>query len=189
MIKKLIFLFAITFASVSCSSDSDSTNNNQGSGSGTEPVVAMTTRVDGLIYETPPQGGGNNADISGGIYGNTYFLLKGYKNFGVGKGISTNKLIGNKIYDIKIAIPKNDVTVGIHSFNSTIATGGYYADLDISGVIPIEAVNTTSGEVNITNYNAATKVVKGNFNFTTNNGVNPTATSHTLIGSFNYVLN
>jgi hypothetical protein len=187
MIKKLFFLVAITLGSASCSSDT--TDNNQEGGVVTEPVIAMITRVDGLIYETPPQGGGNNAEASGGIYGNTYFLLKGYKNFGVGKGISTNKLIGNKIYDIKIAIPKNDVTVGIHSFNSTIATGGYYADLDISGVIPIEDVNTTSGEVNITNYNAATKVVKGNFNFTTNNGVNPTVTSHTLIGSFNYVLN
>jgi hypothetical protein len=187
MKKKLFFLLIITVVSFSCSSDSSSSNDT-GGGSGVTPEVAMITRIDGVVYDTPPQGGGNTANATGGIYGNTYYLLNGYKNTGIAKVISLNKLIGNKVYEIKIAIPKSDISIGNHIFSSTITAGGYYADLDISGVSPAEVVNTTSGEINITNYNTTTKLIKGNFNFTTNNGVNLTTASHTLIGSFSYIL-
>ena len=182
MFKKIFFLLVIAMSVTSCSTDSSSSENN-GGGAIIEPEVAMVTRIDGTIYDTPPQNGGNSADATGGIYGNTYFLLKGYKNAGTGKVV-----IGNKVFDIKLAIPKSDISVGTHSFTSTIAAGGYYADLDISGVAPAENVNTTSGSITVTSYNSSTKLLKGNFNFTTNDGVNLADISHTLIGSFSYVL-
>jgi hypothetical protein len=71
---------------------------------------------------------------------------------------------------------------------SNIVAGEYYADFDVNGVTPAETVNTTSGSITITSYNSTTKLLKGNFTFTTNDGVNLIAASHTLIGSFNYVL-
>lgn len=183
MIKKIFFSAFIITAFFSCSSSSSSDNSGT-TGTGTDVAVAMTTRIDGVIYDTPPENGGNSADVSGGEYGSSYFLLKGYKNVGTGKQAK----IGNKIYNIKIAIPKSDVSVGTHSFNSTLVSGGYYADFDILGVSPAEAANTISGTITVISYNSTTKLVKGGFNFTTNDGVNLTATSHTLVGSFSYVL-
>lgn len=183
MIKKILLSAVIITSVFSCTSG-DSSNNDTTGGGGSTSTAAMVTRVDGVVHDMPPQGGGNSADASGGIYGNTYFLLNGYKNITTGK-----ILAGNTIYTMKIAIPKSDLTIGQHSFTSTIAPGGYYADFDITGPIPAEIVNTTAGYINVTSYNATTKQMKGNFNFTTNNGVNLNATSHTLIGSFDYILN
>lgn len=166
----------------SCSKSSP--DNSGSTGTGTDATVAMTSIIDGLTYDTPPQNGGNSADASGGEYGSGYFLLKGYKNVGAGKQVK----IGNKIFNIKIVIPKSDISVGDHNFNSTLVSGGYYADFDILGVSPAETANTNSGTITVTSYNSSTKLIKGSFNFTTNDGVNLTATSHTLVGSFSFVL-
>ncbi|MEC4048010.1 hypothetical protein OX284_001100 [Flavobacterium sp. SUN046] len=180
MLKKIILLALVVNSLVSCSSHS-----------GAEPETApapdlsavMTTKIDGVQYDTPPASGGNLADATGGIYGNSYFLINGYKTFASGK-----QKIGEKTYSIKIAIPKNDLIVGTHYFNSTIAVGEYYADLDITGVTPAESVNTTNGSVTVTSYDTATKLMKGTFSFITNNGVNLNVTSHTLTGTFSFVL-
>lgn len=182
MIKKIIFSVFVLTTLFSCSSDSSSATSNNG-GSLNETTVAMTTRIDGTVYDTPPQIGGNAADATGGSFGNTYFLLNGYLNTGAGKAKT-----GFKTYDIKIVVPKSDLTLGTHDFMSNIVAGEYYADFDVNGVTPAETVNTTSGSITITSYNSTTKLLKGNFTFTTNDGVNLIAASHTLIGSFNYVL-
>lgn len=182
MIKKIFFSVFIITTLFSCTKSSS--DDSVSAGSGTDVTVAMTTRIDGVIYDTPPENGGNSADVSGGEYGSSYFLLKGYKNVGAGKQVK----IGNKIFNIKIVIPKSNVSVGDHNFNSTLVPGGYYADFDILGVSPAEAANTISGTITVTSYNSSTKLIKGGFNFTTNDGVNLTATSHTLIGSFSFVL-
>jgi len=182
MLKKVILSTILLFSIFSCTSDG-STSNNTGGGTIDEPGVAMTTRVDGVIYDTPPQNGGNAADASGGIYGNTYFLLNGYKNTATVK-----LLVGNKIFQIKVAIPKNDITVGMHNFSSAITAGGYYADFDITGVSPPENVITNSGFIKITSYDTTTGLLKGNFSFTTNDGINLTTNTHELIGSFSYIL-
>lgn len=181
MLKRIFFLAIILTTLFSCSSDNSSTPTSNGSGSSNETTVAMTTRIDGVVYDTPPQIGGNLADATGGIYGNTYFLLKGYKNMGASK-------TAFKAYDIKIVVPKSDLSLGTHTFSSSIVSGEYYADLDVSGSTIAEVTNTTSGYITITSYNATTKLLKGSFSFTTNDGVNLSAISHTLIGSFNYVL-
>ncbi len=182
MLKKIIFSAFVLTTFFSCSS-SDTTADLNSGGSGSTTPVAMTTRIDGTVYDMPPQAGGNSADVSGGIYGNTYFLLNGYKNITAGK-----TKIGSTIYTVKIAIPKSDLTVGTHNFTGTIAAGGYFADFDITGTIPAETVTTTSGYVTVTSYNSSTKEMKGTFSFTTNNGVNLTTPTHALLGSFDYIL-
>ena len=112
MIKKILLSAVIITSVFSCTSG-DSSNNDTTGGGGSTSTAAMVTRVDGVVHDMPPQGGGNSADASGGIYGNTYFLLNGYKNITTGK-----ILAGNTIYTMKIAIPKSDLTVGQHSFTS-----------------------------------------------------------------------
>lgn len=181
MFKKIIFSALVLTTLFSCSS---STNSNETIiGSGTTPAVAMTTRIDGITYEMPPQAGGNSADITGGVYGNTYFLLNGYKNISAGK-----YKVGSTIYTVKIAVPKSDLSVGTHNFTGAITPGAYYADFDITGPIPAETVTTTSGYVNVTSYNSSTKEIKGSFSFSTNNGVDLSISTHTLTGSFDYIL-
>ena len=181
MFKKIIFSTLVLTLLFSCSS---STNSNETIiGSGSTPAVAMTTRIDGVVYEMPPQAGGNSADITGGVYGNTYFLLSGYKNISAGKF-----KVGSTIYTVKIAIPKSDLSVGTHNFTGTITPGGYYADFDITGPIPAETVSTTNGYINVTSYNASTKEIKGSFSFNTNNGVDLSNSTHILTGNFDYIL-
>jgi len=181
MFKKIIFSALVLTTLFSCSS---STNSNETIiGSSTTQAVAMTTRIDGIVYEMPPQAGGNSADITGGVYGNTYFLLNGYKNISAGK-----YKVGSTIYTVKIAVPKSDLSVGTHNFTGAITPGAYYADFDITGPIPAETVTTTSGYVNVTSYNSSTKEIKGSFSFRTNNGVDLSISTHTLAGSFDYIL-
>lgn len=177
-------LVLVAFAITSCSSDSASSG---GSNNEPAPVVAMVAEIDGVSFDAPPQIGGNLALNSGGsaFGGSAYFLLKGYKDMNTGK---MSARIGNKVYNIYLAIPKNDLSVGIHNFSSAFNSGDYYADLDISGVVPAETVNTTSGFIKVASFDSATRLLKGNFNFTTNDGVDLTTDSHTLIGTFAYVL-
>ncbi len=182
MKKNILVLALVCLTIISCTTSSDtSTADNP---SGASSTVAMETRIDNVLYETPPQNGGNSADLTGGTYGNTYFLLKGYKDTGANK-----VKIGSKTFEIKIAIPKADITnsVGTHNFNSTITSGGYFATLTISGVTPAETVNTLSGFVKVNSYDSTTKEIKGSFNFTTSNGVDLTVT-HTVIGTYDYIL-
>ncbi|WP_329806703.1 hypothetical protein [Flavobacterium facile] len=178
------FIVLLTFFIVSCSTNETSLNDSQNI---PEEAVAMSTSIDGLFYDTPPQIGGNLAENSGGssFGGSAYFLLNGYRN--LNNGFTTNR-IGNKIYNIYLAIPKNNLSVGIHNFSSTFNSGDFYADFDVSGVLPTENVNTISGFIKITSFDTTTRLLKGNFNFTTNNGVDLTTITHELVGTFAYVL-
>ena len=182
--KTKILLLATLFLIISCSS-SDSASDNQNPNGGQEPAVAMVTRIDNVLYNTPPQNGSNIADATGGEYGNTYFLLKGFTLVSSSK----NNLIGNKSYFIKLALPKNNIVAGTYNFTSTIQPNSYYADFDITGVSPPENVITNSGFIKILNYNPTTKEVKGSFNFTTNDGIQTSIVSHTLVGNFDFILN
>jgi hypothetical protein len=184
--QKIILSIFYTFFLVffSCSSGDSVETNDDISPAGS---IAMTTRIDGVDYNTPPQIGGNLAENSGGTaYGGTAnYLLKGYKNLSSGKTIFR---VGNKIYNIYLIIPKNNLSLGIHNFSSSFVLGEYFADLDIIGVVPAENVNTTSGFIKILSYDVSTKLLKGNFNFTTNDGIDLLNTSHVLVGTFEYKL-
>ena len=52
MIKKIVLSVAVISSLFSCSSGADSSSDNT-NGTGSTTTVAMTTRVDGVIYELP----------------------------------------------------------------------------------------------------------------------------------------
>jgi hypothetical protein len=181
MLKKIFFSALVLTTILSCNPDGPSITEQE-----VPPVnygVAMITDIDGVTYNTPPQIGGNASDASGGIYGSNYFLLYGYKNVGTGKA-----KVGNKVFEMRIAVPKGNLSLGDHFFGADITAGEYYADLDISGVTPPENVKTNSGSVTVNSYDSANKLMKGTFSFTTNNGVDLTTTTHTVSGNFTYFL-
>lgn len=185
--KKLIFLF-LGLSLFSCSSDGGTDNSSGSGGTGggggntTNPLTAI---VDGISYVFTTLS--NTADATGGIYGNTYFLIKGTKDTGSAKNSTLSGKIGTKKFEIKLAIPKSNVAVGTHNFTSTIQPNEYYADLDITGINPAESAITSSGFIKVTSYNATTKKIVGTFSFSTTNGSTATIT-HTITGTFDYVL-
>lgn len=185
--KKLIFLF-LGLSLFSCSSDGtiDDNGSGGGSGGGNTTVDPFKATVDGISYVFTTLNNTNIADATGGLYGNTYFLIKGNKDTGSVKGNLSGK-IDTKKYEIKLAIPKSNVAIGTHNFSNTIQPDEYYADLDITGVLPAQTVVTSSGFIKITTYNATTKKIVGTFSFNTTDG-STTAITHTITGSFDYVL-
>jgi len=188
--RKLIFIF-LGLSLFSCSSDGGSDTNGtggNGGGSGNTTVDPFKAIVDGSSYVFTTLNNTNIADASGGIYGNTYFLIKGNKDtgFAKGNGILAGK-VDTKKYEIKLAIPKTNVVVGTHNFLNAIQPNEYYADLDITGIVPLQDVLTSTGFIKITSYNATTKKIVGTFSFNTTNGLTTTIT-HTITGSFDYVL-
>jgi hypothetical protein len=188
--KKLIFIF-LGLSLFSCSSDGGTNTNGTGGnsgGGGNTTVDTFKATVDGISYVFSTLNNTNVADASGGIYGNTYFLIKGNKDTGSAKQSgSVSGKIDTKKYEIKLAIPKSNVVVGTHNFSSAILPNQYYADLDVTGVAPAQTVVTSSGFIKITTYNATTKKIVGTFSFNTTNG-STTAITHTITGSFDYVL-
>lgn len=185
--KKLIFLF-LGLSLFSCSSDGTTDDNGSGGGSGggSTTVDPFKATVNGTSYVFTTLNNTNIADASGGMYGNTYFLIKGNKDTGAAKGNVSGK-VDTKKYEIKLAIPKSNVAVGTHNFVSAIQPNEYYADLDITGVIPAQPAVTSTGFIKITSYNATTKKIVGTFSFNTTNGITTTITN-TITGSFDYVL-
>lgn len=187
--KKLIFLF-LGLSLISCSSDGTDDNSGSGGsgGGGSNTTNPLTAVVDGISYVFATVNNTNIADATGGVYGNTYFLIKGTKDTGSAKNNSTiSGKVGSKKFEIKLAIPKSNVAVGTHNFTSTIQPNEYYADLDITGINPAESAVTSSGFIKVTSYNATTKKIVDTFSFTTTNGSSTTVT-HTITGTFDYVL-
>lgn len=178
MLRKVLFLSCIAMFAISCSSGSDEQVNE----TSPAPVnaIAITGKVDNVSYNFPSPSVSNTADASGGTYGSDYFLLRGINTSGPSK-------TGIKTIEIKLLVPKSNITTGSHSFTTSPTTGEYFADMDISNTLPSENVNTIGGSLNVTSYNASTKEIKGSFLFTTEDGVNA-GTSHTVIGNFDYYL-
>lgn len=180
MIKKFLVLSVAVLFVVSCSSSDDGKQTSDATQ--TEATIAIVGRVDNVLYNFPSPSPTNTADASGGEYGSNYYLLKGTNT----KGPASKT--GTKTIDIKLVVPKSDLSLGIHNFVATQVAGEYYADMDISNTLPSETVNTISGYIKILSYNSSTKELKGAFNFTTDDGVNVGTTRHTVLGNFDYFL-
>jgi len=174
--KKYALLVFGLLSLLSCSSSDTSGTSN----SSNATTAIMTTKIDGYLYDTPPQNGSNIADATGGTFGTGYYLLNGFKN------TANGKLTAPKMYYLKIAIPKSNIFVGTHDFTNNIQPDAYFASLTITG--NNETVATISGNVKITYYNSTTKEIKGSFTFTTSNGVDVTTVTHNVIGTFDFFL-
>lgn len=175
MIKKIVFLSLTLLAIVGCSHDDASTSTPQ------PTALAMSAKIDNVLYNFSAQNSGNIADNTGGSYGSNYFLLKGVNGSG-----PAGRIV-NKTIEIKVVIPKANITLGTHPFSSSLASGGYYIDMDYLNTLPAEIVNTVGGSINITSYDSTTKEVKGTFSFSVEDGV--TSPSHIVTaGNFDFFL-
>lgn len=177
--KKIILIGVVSFLTFSCSTDSSSSATG-------EPVQdsTMTGIIDGNPYNLAPSTGGELSDPTGGAYGDTFQLLNGYVRIpAIARFPQPEKRI-----NIRLLLPKTDLTVGTHFFLDTAEIGNYFADLDIVlGTDAGEDEDTVSGKITVTSYDSVTKRIKGTFEFTTDNGVS-TSQTHAVTGSFNYVL-
>lgn len=175
---KLILLVIVTnLFFVSCSSDSD--NGSGGDGNNNNFVVTMNILVDGESFALRTVEGNNESNPTGGEFGVNYQLLYGFFD----NNLTSRIPIENKVVEILLAVPKENIISGEHLFGSSIAVDGFFAKMKIKVNNVSEVVNTTSGKVNIISYNTTTNLLHGTFEITTNNG---TSVSHQVTGSFDY---
>ena len=166
---------------ISCSNNSESSSENN---SQVVAEVPMPFKIDGVPFDGYNQTNTNLADISGGVLGNTYFRLEGIKN------TLSNRIaakIGGKTYYVNLFIPKNDLSLGSHTFTSAPTIGGYFAKLTITST-PAEVVGIIGGQITISSYDSTTKKIKGTFAYNTNDNVNLSTQTHNVTGSFSYIL-
>lgn len=182
MIKKMLFTVVVSAFMMSCSSESGPSGTNEGSQA--FPIIAKIDTHSQIGMKNAD--GDNMGDASGGIYGDTYFMLEGFKTEGGVGSVKTPDT--NYTYTIRMAIPKSDITVGTHYFMNSVQPDNYFADLDIvTNSSAGENEETISGKIVVSSYDSVTKKIKGTFEFKTSNGVTATQT-HAVSGSFEYIL-
>jgi len=176
-INNFFFLFVASFAFISCSSDSDSENN--GGNNNDNFIITMNAVIDGESISLRTVDGSNESNPTGGEFGVSNQLLYGYYD----NNVSSRLPIQNKKIEIFLAIPKENMTLGEHSFGSSIQVDEFFAKMKIKINNVDETVNTTSGKIVILSYDSVTNILHGTFELTTNNG---TIVSHQVSGSFDY---
>ena len=179
IIKALFFLVAITLGS--CSSDD---SKPAGSGIFTPIVYAMEGSLDaGALKLMRNAAGTNIANPNSLEFGLNYFTLNGYYD---NASPNARAPIADKLVEINLVFPKDNIVEGEHLFASTLVADEYFADLNIKVNGVVETVNTVSGKITILTYDGLTGQVTGTFELTTTNGVDPL--SHSFSGEFDYKL-
>lgn len=178
VIKGLLFLTVIILGS--CSSDDPKTST----GTPATVVYAMKGSLDGGGLKLMRNyAGTSKANPNSVEFGINYFGLHGYYD---NSSPNARVPIDEKVVDINLAIPKDNILVGEHVFTNTLAADEYFADLNIKVSGVAETVNTVSGKITILTYDDLTGHVTGTFELTTTNGVNPL--THSFSGEFDYML-
>lgn len=170
----ILLLFVSLF---SCSSD-DSSNNN---GEPVLPAYPMDISLDDEFIQL--ENTNNLSNPLGGVFGEDYQLL--YASAQNTFTTSGRQTIHTRKVEMKLAIPKSNISLGEHNFLSSIEADGYFADLDIKIDNVVQTVNTTSGSITIVSIDDLTNLVTGTFELITNDGTNQ---NHTVTGSFEYIL-
>lgn len=173
-----IALFFVAFSIVSCSSD----DSNSGGGSYTPVVYAMKGTLDGGTAKLMRNAGGTNlGNPNSTEFGISYFTLNGYYDNG---SPNAKAPIQDRVVEVNLVIPKNNISLGEHLFNNTLVTDEYFADMNIKLNNVNETVNTVSGKINVITYESLTGQITGTYEFTTTDGV--TAQTHSIVGEFDY---
>lgn len=173
----LVFLVASFF---SCNSD----DSNGAIVAPTPVVFAMKGTLDaGITKLMRNLEGTDKANPSSTEFGLDYFTLYGYYD---NSSPDARAPIQDKIVEINIAIPKNNISVGEHLFNNTLVADEYFADMNIKLDNVSETVNTVSGKINVITFDDVTGKITGTYEFTTTNGSTPQ--THSITGEFNYIL-
>lgn len=173
-------LFFVSIAITSCGSDDSKPNEVVY----TPIVYAMKGSLDaGDLKLMQNLGGTNRANPNSVEFGLSYFTLHGFFDNG---SPNAKAPIQDKVVDINLAIPKDNITVGEHLFTNSLVADEYFADMNIKLNGVSEIVNTVSGKINVLTYDELTGEISGTFEFTTTNGTNPL--THSFSGEFEYVL-
>jgi hypothetical protein len=177
LIKGLLFLTVITLGS--CSSDDSKPASEY-----VPTVYAMKGTLDDDVTKLMQNPSGTNrANPNSVEFGLNYFTLNGFYDNSSPNGRAP---IQDKIVEVNLAIPKDNVVLGEHLFTNSLVIDGYYADLNIKFNGVVETVNTVSGKINILTNDELSGRITGTFELTTTDGVNPL--SHSFSGEFDYVL-
>lgn len=175
---KIVLLFVATII-ISCSSDDPKTGTQY------VPVVyPMKGSLDGEASKLMRNfAGTNRANPNSVEFGLNYFTLNAFFD---NSSQNARAPIQDRIVEVNLAIPKDNIALGEHLFNNSIVIDEYYADVNIKLNNVVETVNTVSGKINVTSYVVSTGQITGTFELTTTNGTNPA--SHTFSGEFDYRL-
>lgn len=173
-------LLFLSFVLVSCSSDDTKPDYV----AYTPVVYAMKGSLDsGTLKLMQNLAGTNRANSNSVEFGISNFTLNGFYD---NASPNAKAPIQDKIVEINLAVPKNNILVGEHLFNNTLVADEYFADLNIKLNGIVETVNTVSGKINVVTFNELTGQITGTFELTTTNGTNPL--THSFSGEFDYVL-
>jgi hypothetical protein len=179
IIKGLLFLAVITLGS--CNSDD---SKPAGSGVFTPVVYAMEGSLDAGDLKLMRNVAGNDiANPGSAEFGINYFTLNGYYD---NSSPNAKAPIEEKVVEINLAFPKDNIVEGEHLFTNTLVADEYFADLNIKINGVAETVNTVSGKINILSFDVLTGQVTGTFELTTTNGITPL--THSFSGEFDYKL-
>jgi hypothetical protein len=178
MKKISILAFALSLSLFSCSSDNDGTGTNPDNPSGSG--YAMTAKINGTTFQANNPFG-TNAFSSTNIW--SYFPTEDYVMLQGRQG----GVVGNP--EINIWLKKSDIQVGTYQIGTETFDTPTSHFIDLTDNSNDISEYTKSGTIVITSVNTSTKVVKGTFQFTTVQEVDPpSATSDFNVteGTFNY---
>lgn len=150
----LILFFSLALFSCSSSSDDDTSDNSK---------YAMTAKINGIAFEANNPFGTNelsNTTIWNYFPSDDYILLQGRQG-----GVFGNPEIN--IWLKKIDIVVGNYIIGEETFDTP--PSHHIGIIDSSNQI---SENTKAGNIEITEVNTSTKIVKGTFQFTTVDDLN-----------------
>lgn len=187
-IKNLLSIFVIlmSLTFVSCTDEAIDPSllvpveNSPTNGGGTVSGFAMTAKINGVQFQA-------NNPFGTNLYSSTniwsYFPLEDYVMLQGRQG----GLLGNP--EINIWLKRNQIVVGTYPIGEETYTTppSHFIDLIDNFVDGFE--ETVQGSITITEVNTSTKTVKGTFQFTTSDDVNPVSpviNNNVTNGTFNY---
>ncbi len=175
---KIVLLFVITIIT-SCSSD-----DPKAVGEYAPVMYPMKGSLDGEASKLMRNfAGTNRANPNSVEFGFIYFTLNAFFD---NSSQNAKAPIQDRIVEVNLVIPKENVVLGEHLFNNSLVVDEYYADVNIKTNNVVETVNTVSGKINVITFDDLTGKITGTFELTTTNGTDPA--SHTFSGEFDYLL-
>ncbi len=175
---KIALLF-VAFVITSCSPD-----DKKGGGEITPLIYPMEGSLDAGASKLMRNYAGTNLANPNSIeFGLNNYTLYGYFDNG---SPDAKAPIQEKLVEINLAIPKENIALGEHVFANSLVVDEYFADLNIKTNGIVETVNTVGGKITVLTYDETTGIITGTFELTTTNGTDPL--THTFTGEFDYKL-
>jgi hypothetical protein len=177
-----ILILLLTVVLFSCSPDDKGAVGNPNDNT-TIIAKPMQLNIDSQAPLDLRNTEGNSESVLTGTTGSYTHLLFGYYDSGE---VARMIPIQQKRVEVSLFIPSSLITVGDHLFSNSQQNNSYFGKINLLKINDItETVTTTNGKITIISYNSVTKLLKGTFQITTNDGTNQ---NHQFTGSFEYIL-